>query len=124
MVAKKSFQDGKAAAEMFVTVPDKNNAEETREDEAKPDKKPIENQFKSKEKEDVAGRQGTLFDVPKKLKEAKKKGSGFETKSKKFQLLIQPSVYEKIKELAELREPPSVNDFIHTLLEKAIKEEG
>jgi hypothetical protein len=39
-----------------------------------------------------------------------------ETKSKRFQLLLQPSVYNKVKELA-LASGISVNEFIHTTLE-------
>lgn len=45
-----------------------------------------------------------------------------ETKSRRVQLLMQPSLYEKLKALAE-NQGMSVNNFIHQLLESAINEE-
>lgn len=45
-----------------------------------------------------------------------------ETRSKRLQLLIQPSLYEKIKARAD-REKSSINDTIHKILEKALREE-
>jgi len=117
-MAKKSFKDDVKAVEMFVTVPEDNaeslKEETTNEEKVKSEKKAIENQIKKKE---AAERQGTLFDVP-----MKKDYRYVETKSKKFQLLIQPSVFEKIKEIAEHRYPHSINDYIHSLLEKAIED--
>lgn len=43
-----------------------------------------------------------------------------ETKSKRLQLLIQPSLHEALKARA-LSEETSVNNLIHTILEKAVK---
>lgn len=43
-----------------------------------------------------------------------------ETKSRRLQLMIQPSLYERVKEKAEA-ESSSVNDWIHQALEKATK---
>lgn len=43
-----------------------------------------------------------------------------ETKSRRLQLMIQPSLYEKVKAKAEA-ESSSVNDWIHRALEKATK---
>lgn len=43
-----------------------------------------------------------------------------ETKSKRLQLLIQPSLHEALKARA-LNEGTSVNNLIHTILEKAVK---
>lgn len=44
-----------------------------------------------------------------------------EKRSKRLQLLIQPSLYDKIKAQADT-EGCSVNDFIHRVLEDAVKE--
>ena len=43
-----------------------------------------------------------------------------ETKSKRFQMLIQPSLYSKLKDMAE-QKGSSLNDLIHTILEQAAK---
>ena len=40
-----------------------------------------------------------------------------ETKSKRVQLLMQPSLYSKLKQMAEQKKS-SVNDVVHTILEK------
>lgn len=45
-----------------------------------------------------------------------------ESKSKRLQLLIQPSLYKKIKEKA-LANGTSVNDTIHTILTLALRQE-
>lgn len=45
-----------------------------------------------------------------------------ETKSRRVQLVIQPSLYTKIKHRAD-SEGESVNEIIHTILEKAFREE-
>ena len=44
-----------------------------------------------------------------------------EKRSKRLQLLVQPSLYDKIKAQADA-ESCSVNDFIHRVLEDAVKE--
>lgn len=43
-----------------------------------------------------------------------------ETKSKRIQLLIQPSLYSKLKEISE-QKGTSLNDLIHTILEKSTR---
>ena len=43
-----------------------------------------------------------------------------ETKSKRLQLLMQPSLHNKLKAMAEQKQS-SLNDLIHTLLEQATK---
>ena len=43
-----------------------------------------------------------------------------ETKSKRVQLLIQPSLHGRLKDMAEQKET-SLNDLIHTILEKATR---
>lgn len=43
-----------------------------------------------------------------------------EKKSRRLQLLMQPSLYDLLKERA-LKEGTSVNNLIHELLEKAVK---
>lgn len=43
-----------------------------------------------------------------------------EKRSKRLQLLVQPSLYDKIKAQADA-EGCSVNDFIHRVLEDAVK---
>lgn len=44
-----------------------------------------------------------------------------EVKTRRLQLIFKPSLYQKIKKLADLN-GSSVNDTIHTLLEEATKE--
>lgn len=46
-----------------------------------------------------------------------------ESRSKRLQLLIQPSLFEKVKAIAQ-SENKSVNDFIHTLLESEVEKRG
>ncbi len=46
-----------------------------------------------------------------------------ETKSKRLQLLIQPSLLEKVKARAK-EEGLSVNEFVHSILKEATREEG
>lgn len=45
-----------------------------------------------------------------------------ETKSKRLQLLIQPSLLESLKKTAKA-EGRSVNDLVHTILVEALREE-
>jgi hypothetical protein len=45
-----------------------------------------------------------------------------ETRSKRLQLLLQPSLLEKIRKRAD-REQRSVNDLVHTILEDALRGE-
>lgn len=45
-----------------------------------------------------------------------------ETKSKRINLLLQPSLHDKLKRKAK-REHTSVNDLIHTILQEATREE-
>ena len=46
-----------------------------------------------------------------------------ETKSKRVQLVLQPSLYEKAKAKAKSGGYASFNDFVHQLLEEATREE-
>ena len=46
-----------------------------------------------------------------------------EKRSKRLQLLIQPSLYGKLKSKAD-REGDSVNDTLHKILEESLKEEN
>ena len=45
-----------------------------------------------------------------------------ETKSRRLQLLLQPSLFEKIKTRAQ-REDKSINELVHLILEDAMKGE-
>ena len=45
-----------------------------------------------------------------------------ETKSRRLQLLVQPSLHDKIKARA-IASGRSVNEYIHSLLEEAMKED-
>jgi len=45
-----------------------------------------------------------------------------ETKSKRLQLLVQPSLLNKVKAQAKAR-GSSVNDYVHSILEEATREE-
>ena len=51
---------------------------------------------------------------------AKRSPQYAETKSKRLQLLMQPTLHDKLKEMAE-QKGTSVNDLIHTILEQASK---
>lgn len=44
-----------------------------------------------------------------------------ETKSRRLQLLVQPSLYDKIKKKAEETQT-SINDYIHSVLQEALME--
>lgn len=46
-----------------------------------------------------------------------------ETKSKRLQLLVQPSLLDKLKGRAKA-EGRSVNDLVHSILEEALREEN
>lgn len=46
-----------------------------------------------------------------------------ETRSKRVQLVLQPSLYEKAKAKAKSGGYASFNDFVHQLLEEATREE-
>lgn len=46
-----------------------------------------------------------------------------EKRSKRLQMLIQPSLYDKLKSKAD-REGYSVNDTLHKILEEALREEN
>lgn len=46
-----------------------------------------------------------------------------ERKTRRLQLIVQPSLYEKIKEQADAV-GNSVNDYIHSILEEAVKGEN
>jgi predicted DNA binding CopG/RHH family protein len=61
--------------------------------------------------DDAIQQQGRLFEVP-----MKPDYRYIETKSKRLNLLVQPSVFEKVKNTANKR-GVSVNEFIHSLLE-------
>lgn len=43
-----------------------------------------------------------------------------ETKSKRVQLLLQPSLHNRLKEMS-MQNDTSINDLIHTILEKATR---
>lgn len=45
-----------------------------------------------------------------------------EVKSKRVQLLMQPSLHSKVKALAD-REGVSLNEYIHKMLEETVKED-
>lgn len=45
-----------------------------------------------------------------------------EKKNRRLQLLLQPSLYDKLKERAG-KEESSINELIHSILEKAVKGE-
>ena len=60
--------------------------------------------------------------IPEKAPEGYKVNPAFiETKSKRVQLLMQPSLHQKLKNKAAA-EGKSLNDLIHSILEEAVKE--
>lgn len=97
-MAKKTFIDGMNPAEFFIT---------------KPEEEPVEKK-QTKKKPATA---------PEKAPEGYKPNYLYiETKSKRLQLLVQPSLLEKLKKKADA-EGRSVNDLVHTILEEALRKE-
>lgn len=47
----------------------------------------------------------------------------FEAKSRRLQLLIAPSLHEKLKAKVEAGEAKSVNDLVNSILEKALRKD-
>jgi len=47
----------------------------------------------------------------------------FEAKSKRFNMLIRPSVFMDLKEMSEIR-GTSINDLMHTIVENYIENHG
>ena len=52
----------------------------------------------------------------------KQNTTGMGIRSKRFQLLLQPSLYDQVKDMANAK-GYSVNDLIHRLLEQAVSED-
>ena len=98
-MAKKTFIR-KESVEKFLTPPE-DNVEDQKEE-----RPPNKTDFES---------------IPMTIEDAKKRGH-VETKGKKFQMLIQPSVFNKIKKMA-VDNNVSINKFMHSLLEKAIEDD-
>jgi hypothetical protein len=110
MAKKKSFKN---AAEQFLTETEEpapiSTTETTTVDEQRPEKPARKKPATTPAQQDNA--QGTLFEIP-----MKPDYRYVETKSKRLNLLVQPSIYAKIKAAAE-RRGESVNELIHSLLE-------
>ena len=111
MAGKKSFAGQKNPALAFISVQEPQ--EERAEDEAKATRKSA---AKEPDTASSAAHVKTT-DAP----EGFKANPLFvETKSRRMQLLVQPSLYEAIKARATA-EGQSVNELIHSILEAAIK---
>lgn len=111
-MAKKTFKDNPAL--QFISTP----TEETQEDD-----------YKTGEEIAKGMATVTLALEEAELKKAKKPPKGFklnplyvETKSKRLQLVIQPSLYSRVKKRAE-EQGLSVNEYIHRTLDEATKGE-
>jgi hypothetical protein len=115
MAKKKSFKN---ATEQFLTETEEaapiSRAETTTADEQRQEKPARGKPSTTPAQQNNA--QGTLYDVPMKDVPMKLDYRFVETKSKRLNLLVQPSIYAKIKAVAE-RRGESVNEFIHSLLE-------
>ena len=103
MAAKKTFKSENPAMR-FISSPEKRSGKAT----------PTEPVPQKREPEDVlpSRLQGVPQDVP-----MKKNPLYIETKSRRLNLLMQPSLHDKIKNLAKKR-GASVNDAIHTILQE------
>lgn len=113
MAKKKSFR-ADDIAEQFLSSSTEETApisatETTTADQQQQGKPAKRKPAKTPERQDNA--QGTLFEIP-----MKPDYRYVETKSKRLNLLVQPSIYAKIKAAADQR-GESVNELIHSLLE-------
>lgn len=122
-MTKKNFID-EHTVKQFLSIPEEDDNVETvsKGKERAAPKNISERSHKLRKKEEATtneSKQGVSNDTP-----MKKDYRYIETKSKKFQMLIQPSVFEKIRSIAE-RSGESINHYIHSILEQAInKDEG
>jgi hypothetical protein len=105
MAAKKTFKNENPAMR-FISASEKRNEEETSVSPLLPKKEP--------ENTPPFAPQGIPQAVP-----MKKNPLYIETKSRRLNLLMQPSLHDKIKNLAQER-AVSVNDAIHTILQDYI----
>ncbi len=104
-MAKKSFKDKPALH--FIS-----SAEEDKKEEQEEEKK---------EKQEVI--QQTKTPTPEKAPDGYKRNPLYiEVKSRRLQLVLQPSLFDKVKRKAE-KNGLSVNEYIHRVLEKDVKEE-
>ena len=103
MAAKKTFKNENPAMR-FISAPEKRNEEEAPMPSLLPKKEP--------ENTPPVAPQGIPQAVP-----MKKNPLYIETKSRRLNLLMQPSLHDKIKNLAQER-GVSVNDAIHTILQE------
>lgn len=113
MAGKKSFAGQQNPALQFISVQEPEAAQVVA---IPPERK--ETPAKASSKPEKAGRVKTT-DAPEGFKA---NPLYVETKSRRMQLLVQPSLYEAIKARA-LKEGQSVNELVHSILEAAIKGE-
>ena len=118
MLKKKTFKDDfkDDPALQFITPTEEVDDTESLEEEGETNKK-IVLKKRGKEKTAAENRQLSLPDMPMKLKEAKASGL-VQPKSRRLNLLMQQSVYDKGKAAAE-RRGVSFNEYIHSLVEEA-----
>jgi hypothetical protein len=113
MAKKKNFRADDIAEQFLSSSTEEaapiSTTETTTADEQQQEKPAKGKPAKTPERQDNV--QGTLFKIP-----MKPDYRFVETKSKRLNLLVQPSVYAKIKAAADQRRE-SVNEFIHSLLE-------
>lgn len=113
MAGKKSFTEKENPALAFISTPEPERAEDTAASR-KPAKKA---EGKKSNPETSAPAHVKTTDAP----EGYKANPLFvETKSRRLQLLVQPSIHEALKEAAKA-EGRSLNDYVHVILEKAVR---
>lgn len=114
MASKKSFTENTNPALAFISSPEPEQAEDTPAASRKPAKKA---EGKKSNPETSAPAHVKTTDAP----EGFKANPLFvETKSRRLQLLVQPSIVDALKEAAKA-EGRSLNDYVHVILEKAAR---
>ena len=90
---------------------------------------PALNFITSPEKEEQIENEGYVLDTDAILKELETPPTGYkmnpmyvETKSRRLQLVLQPSLYERVKKAAQ-KEGKSVNEYVHHILDQATPKE-
>ena len=119
-----SVQEENAMA--FITVPGNNKIEESqKESKVEPEEKPSEESVNTEEEESKAESEKESSGEPVKknqsdLNQMKFKKPKEELKDKRFSLLVKPSLYNRLKDLAE-EKGTSVNNVINVILESVLE---
>ena len=119
-----SVQEENAMA--FITVPGNNKIEESqKESKVEPEEKPSEESVNTEEEESKAESEKESSGEPVKKNQSDLNQMSFkkpkeEAKDKRFSLLIKPSLYNRLKDLAA-EQDTSVNNVINVILESVLE---